>query len=117
MVTLLILGMSSNLASINWLCIIIYCRINGLLLGIAANYVVAILVTAVLLLYVLIVLAIVLIMCLLEAYCNGMLFNGMFGGDSNVYQHLFWVFGHPEVYIIIVPVIGCINNTHLMQRP
>ena len=66
-------------------------------MGIVANYVIGMVITAILLLYVLIVLAIVLVMCLIEAHMNGMLFNGMFGGDSNVYQHLFWVFGHPEV--------------------
>jgi len=106
---LLASGISSSLTSLNYFVTVVIMKPSGMSLVVMSVLIWSIVITASMLLLVLPILTGTLLMLNFDLSYNTIFFDPCFGGDPVFYQHLFWFFGHPEVYILLLPSFGLIS--------
>ncbi len=105
-----ILGVSSIMGGINFITTILNLRAPGMKLMRLPPFTWMTMVTSFLIITALPVLAVALFLVTFDRFFGTNFFVASAGGDPVLYQHLFWVFGHPEVYILILPAFGIISE-------
>ena len=105
-----ILGVASLAGAVNFIVTILNMRAPGMTLMRMPVFVWMSLVTSFLLLFAMPVVAVALFQLMFDRVFNTAFFDPARGGDPLLWQHLFWLFGHPEVYILILPAMGIVSE-------
>jgi cytochrome c oxidase subunit 1 len=105
-----ILGVSSIMGGVNFITTILNLRAPGMKLMRMPLFSWMTLVTSFLIVTALPVIAVALILLAFDRFFAANFFNVTAGGDPVLWQHLFWLFGHPEVYILVLPAFGAISD-------
>src|SRR5690606_9560001 len=105
-----ILGLSSIISSINFIVTILNMRAPGMRLMRMPIFTWMTLVTAVLIATAMAVITIAVTQLMFDRLFDTAIYNVAKGGDPVLWQHLFWMFGHPEVYILILPIFGMVSE-------
>jgi cytochrome c oxidase subunit I len=108
--SLIVLGFSSLMGSINYITTIINMRAPGMTYFRMPLVIWSLFITAILLLLALPVLTSALAMLFLDRAFGTAFFAHLGGGEPILWQHLFWFFGHPEVYILVLPAMGVVSD-------
>ncbi|MDP8905356.1 MAG: cytochrome c oxidase subunit I [Chloroflexota bacterium] len=109
-VGLALTGLASIFGAINFIATIFTRRAPGMTMLRLPIFSWAVLVTSVLILFAFPSLTAALAMLYIDRHFGGGFFDPAAGGDPILYQHLFWFFGHPEVYIVILPFFGVVSE-------
>jgi cytochrome c oxidase subunit I len=109
-VGLQLLGVSSLAAAVNFITTILNMRSPGMTFMRMPVFIWMSLVTNFLLLFAMPIIAVALFMLQFDTVFGAQFFEPATGGDPILYQHLFWLFGHPEVYIMILPAMGIVSE-------
>jgi cytochrome c oxidase subunit 1 len=107
---LLVLGISSTVAAVNFIVTIVNLRAPGMSLFRMPVFVWMTFVVQFLLVFALPIITIDLVELLIQRRWGALFFDASKGGDPVLWQHLFWLFGHPEVYILILPAMGIVSE-------
>ncbi|MBM3658740.1 MAG: cytochrome c oxidase subunit I [Actinobacteria bacterium] len=110
-VGLILLGIGSTTSAINFIVTCINMRCPGMSLLRMPVFTWMMLVIAFLTLFAIPPVTVALIMVFFDRNFGTLFFDPAAGGDPLLYQHLFWIFGHPEVYILILPGMGIVSET------
>jgi cytochrome c oxidase subunit 1 len=110
-VGVVILGIGSTSAAINFIVTILNLRAPGMTLMRMPVFTWMMLVTAFLTVFAMPIVTTAMIMVFFDRNFSTNFFVAANGGDPLLYQHLFWLFGHPEVYILILPAMGIVSET------
>jgi cytochrome c oxidase subunit I len=109
-VGLQILGISSLAAAVNFITTILNMRVRGMTFMRMPMFIWMALVVNFLLLFSLPIITVALFMLTFDVTFDTSFFQSANGGDPILWQHLFWLFGHPEVYILILPAMGIVSE-------
>jgi cytochrome c oxidase subunit 1 len=108
---IIMLGIGSTTSAINFVVTILNMRAPGMTLMRMPVFVWMMMVVAFLTLFAMPIITVALIMVFTDRNFGTLFFSPAAGGDPLLYQHLFWLFGHPEVYILILPGMGIVSET------
>ena len=105
-----ILGIASTVSAVNFIATIINMRAPGMTLFRMPVFTWMTFVASFLLLFAMPIITVALFLLMFDRNFGANFFNPAQGGDPVLWQHLFWLFGHPEVYILILPAMGIVSE-------
>jgi cytochrome c oxidase subunit I len=105
-----VLGISSIISAVNFIVTILNFRAPGMRLMRMPIFTWMTLITAVLLLTAMAIITVAFTQLMFDRFFGTTFYDVTKGGDPVLWQHLFWMFGHPEVYILILPIFGMVSE-------